>query len=129
MAGQTNHAFRTICREQGGVGLVCTELFSSNAMQDERAMKGTYEMKDWTPDESPFAVQLFGNDPQRIANAAKWVVDHGADIVDINMGCWVPKVAKKRRWRGITQRCLYRDSSCASRRRCRSINAGYGQSA
>jgi len=95
MAGQTNHAFRTICREQGGVGLVCTELFSSNAMQDERAMQGTYEMMDWTPDESPFAVQLFGNDPQRIANAAKWVVDHGADIVDINMGCWVPKVAKK----------------------------------
>lgn len=95
MAGQTNHAFRTMCREQGDVGLVCTELLSSNAMQTEHALKVTLRMMDWVEEESPFAVQLFGNKPEYMANAAKFVVDHGADIVDINMGCWVPKVAKK----------------------------------
>ncbi|MBX3062529.1 MAG: tRNA dihydrouridine synthase DusB [Anaerolineae bacterium] len=92
MAGQTNHAFRTIARELGDCGLVCTELLSSMAMhyKSER----TFNMFDWTPDESPFAVQLYGSDPQIMADAARLVVDHGADIVDINMGCWVPKVAK-----------------------------------
>lgn len=95
MAGQTNHAFRMICREQGDVGLVCTELLSSNAMQNPGALKTTMQMMDWRPEESPFAVQLFGNKPEYMAEAAQFVVDHGADIVDINMGCWVPKVAKK----------------------------------
>jgi nifR3 family TIM-barrel protein len=53
-------------------------------------------MFDWSPEEeSPFAVQLFGHIPEHMAEAAKIVVDHGANIVDINMGCWVPKVAKK----------------------------------
>src|SRR5690606_19196116 len=48
----------------------------------------------WRRIESPFAVQLFGADPRVMAEAAQRVVDHGATIVDINMGCWVPKVAK-----------------------------------
>jgi tRNA-dihydrouridine synthase B len=92
MAGQTNHAFRQLCREMGDCGLVCTELISSTAIhyKSER----TYQMFDWTADERPFAVQLFGGDPEVMAEAARVVVDQGADIVDINMGCWVPKVAK-----------------------------------
>jgi nifR3 family TIM-barrel protein len=52
-------------------------------------------MFDWTPEEKPFAVQLFGHDPQEVAEAARIVVDRGAQYIDINMGCWVPKVAKK----------------------------------
>lgn len=96
MAGQTNHAFRVLCREMGsGTGMVCTELLSSHAMQFKGNYQRTLKMIDWTPDETPFAVQLFGADPYAMAEAAKMVVDFGAMIVDINMGCWVPKVVKR----------------------------------
>ena len=95
MAGQTNHAFRTLCRDMGDCGLVCTELISSQAMQYKGARQRTMLKFDWSPEESPFAVQLFGSDPYIMAEAARIVADHGADIVDINMGCWVPKIAKK----------------------------------
>ncbi|MEQ8672543.1 MAG: tRNA dihydrouridine synthase DusB [Aggregatilineales bacterium] len=95
MAGQTNRAFRDLCREMGDCGLVCTELISSHAMQNKGSFKHTLKMFDWDDRENPFAVQLFGSDPWMMAEAAKIVVDHGAQIVDINMGCWVPKVAKK----------------------------------
>jgi tRNA-dihydrouridine synthase B len=93
MAGQTNHAFRVLCRETGGCGLTCTELLSSQAIKFNS--KKTYQMFDWAASEHPVAVQLFGSDPVAMANAARLVADLGADIVDINMGCWVPKVAKQ----------------------------------
>lgn len=95
MAGQTNHAFRTLCRQIGGVGLVCTELLSSHAMQFRHNLRRNVELFDWTPDESPCAVQLFGADPRVMAEAARLVADYGAEIIDINMGCWVPKVVKR----------------------------------
>jgi tRNA-dihydrouridine synthase B len=92
MAGQTNHAFRVLCREMGDCGLVCTELISSQAIHYKS--QKTFSMFDWTDAEHPFAVQLYGSDPAMMAEAAQIVVEQGADIVDINMGCWVPKVAK-----------------------------------
>lgn len=95
MAGQTGRAFRVLCREMGDCGLVCTELISSHAMQYKGSFQRTLQMFDWDATENPFAVQLFGSDPAMMAEAAQIVVDHGAQIVDINMGCWVPKVAKK----------------------------------
>lgn len=95
MAGHTNHAFRQLVRELGGCGLVCTELISSNALQYKGSREKTLGLFDWSADETPFAVQLFGNDPAHMAEAAKIVVDNGATLIDINMGCWVPKVAKK----------------------------------
>lgn len=94
MAGQTNYAFRTLCREGGGCGLTCTELISSQALQFKGSREKTMLMFDWQPGEHPIAVQLFGSDPRMMAEAAQLVVEHGADIVDINMGCWVPKIAK-----------------------------------
>lgn len=93
MAGQTNRGFRALCRHYGDTGLVCTELLSSHAIHYKN--KKTFRMFDWDAAESPFAVQLFGSDPALMAEAAAVVADHGADIVDLNMGCWVPKVAKK----------------------------------
>ncbi|NWG17972.1 MAG: tRNA dihydrouridine synthase DusB [Chloroflexi bacterium] len=94
MAGHTNHAFRTLCRDLGGCGLVCSELISGEILTNS-GVKHSQHLLDWTPDERPFAVQLFGSDPAAMALAARIVADNGAPIVDINMGCWVPKVAKK----------------------------------
>jgi nifR3 family TIM-barrel protein len=94
MAGHSNHAFRALCRELGGCGLVCTELVSSNVIQQSGVQRTAYKF-DWRPEETPIAVQLFGNSPAAMAAAAQVVVAHGAQIVDINMGCWVPKVAGK----------------------------------
>jgi nifR3 family TIM-barrel protein len=93
MAGHTNYALRRLCREFGGCGLVCTELISSNIVKNSR--KRARQRFDWRRDERPVAAQLFGHEPCIVAEAARVVVDHGADIVDINMGCWVPKIAKK----------------------------------
>jgi len=91
MAGVTNHSFRLLCRRYGA-GLVVTELLSSHAIHHRNPR--TFGMFDWTPSESPVAVQLFGGDPAMMAEAARMVEDNGADIVDLNMGCWVPKVAR-----------------------------------
>lgn len=91
MAGQTNHAFRTLCRDQGDCGLVCTELISSSLI-DSRKSRQKF---DWAQTESPLAVQLYGTNQTDMVEAARILQDHGADIIDINMGCWVPKVARK----------------------------------
>ena len=94
MAGHSHYAFRTVVRDQGGCGLVCTELISSEAFQNRGRYKQAINRFDFDPNEFPIAVQLFGSDPYVMAEAAKIVVDHGATMVDINMGCWVPKVSK-----------------------------------
>ena len=91
MAGVTSHAFRLLCKRHGA-GLVVTELLSSHAIHYKNAK--TFGMFDWDDAERPVSVQLFGGDPAMMAEAAQVVEAHGADIVDLNMGCWVPKVAK-----------------------------------
>ncbi len=92
MADVTNGAFRRLVKRIGSPGLLVTELISTVAIhyKSERTM----QMFDITEEQHPLAVQLFGADPQMMAEAAKVAVDQGADIIDINMGCWVPKVCK-----------------------------------
>lgn len=87
--------FRTLVRELGCCGLVCSELISSHALEINPNSRKTRELFDWSQAERPFAVQLFGSVPEEMAKAASIVVARGAPVVDINMGCWVPKVAKK----------------------------------
>ena len=108
MAGQTSHPFRVLCREMGDCGLVCSELISSQAIHYRNHK--AFSMFDWTDDEQPIAIQLYGSDPATMAEAAQIVADRGADIVDINMGCWVPKIAKKGAGAG-----LLRDVGLATR--------------
>ena len=92
MADVTNGAFRRIVKRIGSPGLLVTELISTTAIhfKSERTMT----MFDVTPEQYPLAVQLFGSDPAIMAEAARVAVGEGADIIDINMGCWVPKVCK-----------------------------------
>lgn len=95
MAGHSNVGFRTLVREMGSCGLVCSELISSHVLQNHPQSRKTRDLFDWSLKEWPFAVQLFGACPSEMAQAARIVVEAGAPMVDINMGCWVPKVAKK----------------------------------
>ncbi|MBN1563940.1 MAG: tRNA dihydrouridine synthase DusB [Anaerolineae bacterium] len=95
MAGYSTHAFRQLCRADGACGLVTSELISSRALQYRSSQPATFALFDWTPAEQPLAVQLFGADPQEMAEAARTVAAAGAAIVDINLGCWVPKIARK----------------------------------
>ncbi len=95
MAGHTNHAFRLVCREQGGLGLACSELVSARALQFLSSRSRTLDLFDWRPEEGPVAVQIFGAEPEEMADAARKVVQAGAAVVDVNMGCWVPKVARQ----------------------------------
>ncbi len=95
MAGITNRAFRNLCREaDGGTGLYVSEMVTSRALVERNAE--TLDMVTFGPDESPRSVQLYGVDPQVVAEAVRIVVDEDrADHVDLNFGCPVPKVTRK----------------------------------
>lgn len=92
MAGMTDSAFRRLVKRQGGCGLVVSEMVSSEAIV--RGIDRTLEYLDYTEEERPVAIQIFGGDPATMAEAARVVESRGADIVDVNMGCPVPKIAK-----------------------------------
>ena len=92
MAGMTDTAFRRLVKRHGGCGLVVTEMVSSEGLV--RGIDRTLEYAEYTEEERPVSIQIFGGDPQKMADAAQIVEGMGADIVDINMGCPVPKIAK-----------------------------------
>jgi nifR3 family TIM-barrel protein len=91
MSGITDIAFRTLCREMGAA-LAYTGLISANALRYRSAKTRT--LLDFPPHDHPIAVQVFGADPDVVAAAADIAVGAGADMVDINMGCSVPKVLR-----------------------------------
>src|ERR1700752_157783 len=92
MAGMTDTAFRRLVKRQGGCGLVVTEMVSSEGLV--RGIDRTLEYAEYTEEERPVSIQIFGGDPRKMADAAQIVQGMGADIVDVNMGCPVPKIAK-----------------------------------
>src|SRR5438477_8442754 len=92
MAGMTDTAFRRLVKRHGGCGLVVTEMVSSEGLI--RGIDRTLEYAEYTQEERPIAIQIFGGDPAKMAEAAQIVEGMGADIVDVNMGCPVPKIAK-----------------------------------
>ena len=92
MAGMTDTAFRRLVKRQGGCGLVVTEMVSSEGLV--RGIDRTLEYAEYTEEERPVSIQIFGGDPAKMADAAQIVEGMGADIVDVNMGCPVPKISK-----------------------------------
>lgn len=91
LAGITNLPMRLLAK-RAGCGLVCSEMISSNGLV--YGSKKTVQLLDSAAEEKPLSVQIFGSDPQMMADAARLVQDSGADIVDINMGCSVRKILK-----------------------------------
>jgi len=92
MAGMTDTAFRRLVKRHGGCGLVVTEMVSSEGLV--RGIDRTLEYAEYTEEERPVSIQVFGGDPAKMAEAARIVESMGADVVDVNMGCPVPKIAK-----------------------------------
>jgi nifR3 family TIM-barrel protein len=93
IAGYCDLAFRLICREQGGVGLACTDLLSPQGLL--RGTAHSLDLARTNDEDKPVGMQLYGSDPGVMAEGALWAADHGATVVDINMGCPVDKVVKK----------------------------------
>lgn len=92
MSGITDSPFRQTIKELGGCGLVVTEFMSSEALT--RGYKKSYLRMGFAPEERPLAMQIFGGDPGRLADAARQTEEAGADVVDINLGCPVKKVVR-----------------------------------
>ncbi len=93
IAGHTDLAFRLLCRELGGVGCAYTDLLNSRAVL--AGASKSMILAATAPGDEPFGMQLYGAPHDPLPEAAVWAIDHGASIVDINMGCPVDKVAKK----------------------------------
>ncbi|MGN0987304.1 MAG: tRNA dihydrouridine synthase DusB [Otoolea sp.] len=89
MAGVTDLPFRKLCKEQGA-GLICMEMVSAKAISFHN--KNTEALMEIDPCEHPVSMQLFGSEPELMARVAAEIEERPFDILDINMGCPVPKV-------------------------------------
>ena len=92
MEDVTNQAFRRIIKKIADPGLMFTEFVSAMAIHHNA--KKTYRKMRIHPGERPLGIQIFGGDADIMAETAQVAEEYGADVLDINMGCWVPKVCK-----------------------------------
>jgi nifR3 family TIM-barrel protein len=92
LAGFTNLPFRRICRELGGVGLATTDLVSARGLLEGSAK--SLQLIATCPEDRPFAVQIFGQHPAEMRDAARLLAARGVDSIDINMGCPVDRITK-----------------------------------
>lgn len=92
MAGVTDYTFRRLIKNRGGVGLVVSEFISVEGLTRHNP-KSKRQMR-FDEDERPFAVQIFGGQPERMAMGAEMAQEVGADILDVNCGCPAPKVVR-----------------------------------
>lgn len=93
MAGYCDLPFRLLCRELGGVGLASTDLLNCHSIL--RGHPTAMKLAATCQADQPLCMQLYGNSEDPLPEAALWAIDHGAKVIDINMGCPVDKVAKK----------------------------------
>ena len=92
LAGYTSLAFRLAVRSLGGLGLATTDLVNARSIMEHRTR--SFELAETCAEDWPLAIQIYGHVTAEMEYAAKWVADHGASAVDINMGCPVRKVVK-----------------------------------
>ena len=92
MAGVTDVSFRRLLKRRGGIGLSVSEFISVEGLTRSNP-KSKRQMRFYE-DERPFAVQIFGGQPERMRMAAEMAEEVGADILDVNCGCPAPKVVK-----------------------------------
>ena len=92
MAGVTDKPFRSFMREMG-CGIITSELISVRALQDGN--QKTRQLMDFSEDQRPYGIQIFGEEPYSIGEGAKRAEDFGADFIDLNLGCPVSKIVKK----------------------------------
>ena len=92
MAGVTDYTFRRLIKRRGGVGLVVSEFISVEGLT--RNNPKSKRQMHFAEEERPFAVQIFGGQPERMALGAEMAEEVGADILDVNCGCPAPKVVK-----------------------------------
>lgn len=93
VANYCDLAWRIVCREQGAVGLACTDLLSPHGLL--RGTAQSLDLASTNDQDKPVCMQLYGSDGDILAEGALWAVRHGANVIDINMGCPVDKVCKK----------------------------------
>src|ERR1700722_7301639 len=99
MAGITDRPFRSFMREMG-CGIVVSELVSATGLKF--SSQKTLRLMEFAPDQHPVGIQLFGENLEHLSEAARMVEQMGADFVDLNFGCPVPKVVNK----GAGSACL-----------------------
>jgi tRNA-dihydrouridine synthase B len=92
MAGVTDYTFRRLIKRRGGVGLVVSEFISVEGLT--RGNPKSKRQMHFDEEERPFAVQIFGGRPERMAMGAEMAEEMGADILDVNCGCPAPKVVR-----------------------------------
>jgi len=92
MAGVTDYTFRRLIKRRGGVGLVVSEFISVEGLT--RGNPKSKRQMRFDEEERPYAVQIFGGQPERMAIGAEMAEEVGADILDVNCGCPAPKVVK-----------------------------------
>ena len=93
MAGYCDLAFRLVIRPLGGLGLACTDLVNPRGVL--RQTGASMALIRTEPDDRPLCVQFYGANPAEMIDAAKYCRDHGADVIDINMGCPVAKICTR----------------------------------
>ncbi len=93
VAGYTDVSFRLVARSCGNLGLAFTDLLCPQGLLNET--RRSMQLAATCAEDSPLAMQIFGSDPTLLADAARWAEEHGAHVVDINMGCPVDRITQR----------------------------------
>lgn len=100
LAGYTDFAFRTCVRELGGLGLAFTEMLNPRSFLAGNARKAR-QLLATSPDDAPLSYQIYGHEPEVLADGSRWLADRGAMLIDINMGCPQQKIVRKGAGAGV----------------------------